>query len=269
MKTLLFITLLLAGVVPSGTIQARLGETPQGCIELYGKPWRVDKEHDQMFFKMAELVIMAQFREGICTLVTFVKAENEAEDRALEMSEAEINALMDANSGGTEWKELPSLNGNKSWKTIDDKIVANYSRSKRFLGIMTRAELKRPKDKPPSREGKTEGGTNGERKAPQMQNTGFEEAIKKDINTIHIALTVYEGTVGRPPTTEQGLDALVTAPRKPPVPDRWRACLEEVPLDPWKHPYHYRRPALKSNRQYDIWSAGPDGVDGTEDDIGN
>ncbi len=45
--------------------------------------------------------------------------------------------------------------------------------------------------------------------------------------------------------------------------------LKDLPADPWGKSYRYRRPGLFSPESYDIWSAGPDGLDGTNDDIGN
>jgi hypothetical protein len=40
-------------------------------------------------------------------------------------------------------------------------------------------------------------------------------------------------------------------------------------FDPWGNPYGYRYPPSKNKGQPDIWSFGPDMIDGTEDDIGN
>lgn len=73
----------------------------------------------------------------------------------------------------------------------------------------------------------------------------------------------------RPPTTEQGIKALVERPSSEPVPERWTQLLEEVPKDPWGQEYKYRYPATKSKKPYDIYSAGKDGQEGTDDDIGN
>ena len=42
-----------------------------------------------------------------------------------------------------------------------------------------------------------------------------------------------------------------------------------IPLDPWGHPYRYLEAGVHNPDSFDLWSAGPDGVDGTEDDIGN
>ncbi len=96
-----------------------------------------------------------------------------------------------------------------------------------------------------------------------------EDRIKGDIQTISTALDAYFYAAGRHPSTDQGLDALITKPVKAPVPDRWHPSLTELPTDPWKQPYHYRYPATKSKQPYDIWSVGKDAQDGTADDIGN
>ena len=45
---------------------------------------------------------------------------------------------------------------------------------------------------------------------------------------------------------------------------------EGVPLDPWNNSYQYEYPSTHGISDYpDIWSWGPDGEDGTEDDIVN
>ena len=44
----------------------------------------------------------------------------------------------------------------------------------------------------------------------------------------------------------------------------------DIPNDPWGNPYRYVYPSEQSANDYpDIWSAGPDGEDDTEDDIVN
>jgi len=42
-----------------------------------------------------------------------------------------------------------------------------------------------------------------------------------------------------------------------------------VPLDPWGNPYIFKSPGDYNPRSYDVFSAGPDQTEGTEDDIGN
>jgi general secretion pathway protein G len=86
------------------------------------------------------------------------------------------------------------------------------------------------------------------------------------------ALTTYRITVGDYPSTEEGLQALFTAPAN--KADRWRGPYvaegTSYPLlDPWQEPYQYRYPGTHNKTSYDLWSKGPDHADGTDDDIGN
>jgi general secretion pathway protein G len=83
------------------------------------------------------------------------------------------------------------------------------------------------------------------------------------------ALTTYKIQMGDYPSTEEGLNALMAAPAS--KADRWQGPYIDgkMPLDPWGHPYQYRYPGTKNKIGYDLWSMGPDGVDGTDDDIGN
>jgi general secretion pathway protein G len=71
------------------------------------------------------------------------------------------------------------------------------------------------------------------------------------------------------PTTEQGLQALVTRPATDPKPTQWHQMLEQVPLDPWQTPYVYENPGKHNPNSFDLYSAGPDRKPGTDDDIGN
>ncbi|MDF1814497.1 MAG: type II secretion system major pseudopilin GspG [Verrucomicrobiales bacterium] len=95
------------------------------------------------------------------------------------------------------------------------------------------------------------------------------QTADNNLKALDVALKSYErNNFGKPPTQEQGLNALVERPTSGTVPKRWRAYLEEPMLDPWGNEYQYRFPAQKSKRRYDIWSLGEDGVE-SEDDIGN
>jgi general secretion pathway protein G len=71
------------------------------------------------------------------------------------------------------------------------------------------------------------------------------------------------------PTTEQGLQALVTRPDTDPKPSEWHQYMPSIPVDPWHHPYLYENPGKHNPNTYDLYSAGPDGKAGTDDDIGN
>ncbi len=94
--------------------------------------------------------------------------------------------------------------------------------------------------------------------------------VEADLTAIRTQLMMYEARAGELPTTAQGVHALVERPTAEPAPRSWRQLLEAEPLDPWQRPYRYEQPARRSTRDaYDLWSTGPDGIDGTADDIGN
>ena len=97
-------------------------------------------------------------------------------------------------------------------------------------------------------------------------------AAKSDLAAIRQALKLYRLDNQRYPSTEQGLEALVTKPVDPPVPPNWKpgGYLEKLPRDPWGQPYHYLNPGLKSD--VDIVTYGADGQPGgtgADADIGS
>ena len=73
------------------------------------------------------------------------------------------------------------------------------------------------------------------------------------------------------PTTEQGIEALVTQPQDPNI-RNWKpgGYLDRLPKDPWGNPYLYLNPG--NNGEIDIYTLGRDGTPGGEGldaDIGN
>jgi len=89
-------------------------------------------------------------------------------------------------------------------------------------------------------------------------------AGQADISShLSAALDLFEMENGRYPTTDEGLAALRKSGAKGPYLKR------DVPLDPWKRPYVYRSPGQHNREDYDLFSVGPDGTEGTKDDITN
>ncbi len=91
------------------------------------------------------------------------------------------------------------------------------------------------------------------------------------IDSYKTALGVYELDNGVFPTTEQGLQALITQPSGVTLPN-WKGPYLDPPIirpDPWGHPYVYKYPGTKIPNGYDIFSPGPNGIEGDDDDIGN
>ena len=97
-------------------------------------------------------------------------------------------------------------------------------------------------------------------------------AAKQDVGTIVQALKLYRLDIGRYPTTDQGLKALVEKPTSEPVPQNWKmgGYLDSLPKDPWGNLYQYANPG--TNGEIDVYSFGSDGKPGgiaLDADIGN
>jgi len=88
-----------------------------------------------------------------------------------------------------------------------------------------------------------------------------------DISTLDTTLEMYKADTGSYPTGDQGLQALVTNVAQS---SKWNGpyIKNNLPNDPWGQPYNYRSPGEHST-DYDVFSVGPDGQAGTQDDIGN
>jgi len=90
------------------------------------------------------------------------------------------------------------------------------------------------------------------------------------------SLALYQQAMGSFPETEDGLLALVELPMDEEFELKWKGgggpFIEnpEALIDPWDNEYQYMFPGDNNGEEmYDLWSYGPDGEDGTEDDIVN
>ncbi len=97
-----------------------------------------------------------------------------------------------------------------------------------------------------------------------------QTAAQTQIANFGTALDAYEVDNGVYPKGKNGLNDLIVAPRdsqswKGPYMDEKKG----IPLDPWGHPYVYECPGKQNRNSYDIYSVGPDGRPGSEDDITN
>src|SRR5437016_3366248 len=68
--------------------------------------------------------------------------------------------------------------------------------------------------------------------------------IASDIQAIGTQLKLYESMNGFYPTSDQGLQALVTQPDTDPKPERWYQLYSSLPKDPWQNNYIYRCPGI-------------------------
>ena len=99
---------------------------------------------------------------------------------------------------------------------------------------------------------------------PQLINrvgTSKVQIASTQIKLLGSGLDTFRLDVGRYPTTDEGLEALMV---KPEGVDNWFGpyLAEAVPLDPWNNEYHYERPGKEG--PYALYSLGMDGAVGGE-----
>jgi general secretion pathway protein G len=88
------------------------------------------------------------------------------------------------------------------------------------------------------------------------------KAARLQIEALTNSLDLFFLDVGRYPTTQEGLVALV---RRPPGADTWNGPYVKggsIPSDPWRNNYVYVAPGAHGN--YDLISYGSDGREGGE-----
>ncbi len=90
------------------------------------------------------------------------------------------------------------------------------------------------------------------------------KTAKLQIEDLGSALDLFVLDVGRYPSNEEGLQALVEAPSGA---VKWHGPYLKkklVPRDPWGNPYHYRVPG--EHGVYDLYSLGADNMEGGSDE---
>ncbi len=90
---------------------------------------------------------------------------------------------------------------------------------------------------------------------------------RQSIERLGGILDMYKLDTGSYPSTEQGLQALVS---KPSDIAGWNGPYvrgEGLPVDAWSHPYVYRSPSTRTGHDYDLCSLGPNGSSGGESNM--
>jgi len=93
-------------------------------------------------------------------------------------------------------------------------------------------------------------------------------AARVDIANLEVSLDAFEVDTGHYPASAEGLAALVENPGDV---KGWTGpyIRRGVPKDPWSNEYVYVCPGEHNANGFDLHSLGPDGQDGTDDDIDN
>ncbi len=87
-------------------------------------------------------------------------------------------------------------------------------------------------------------------------------AVENDLRSIGATLDLYRLDNAHYPSTEQGLEALVSKPGGFPEPRNYNpeGYARKLPTDPWGNPYVY----LNIDRRFELYSLGADGTEGGE-----
>jgi general secretion pathway protein G len=89
-----------------------------------------------------------------------------------------------------------------------------------------------------------------------------EKIAHQSIERLAGILDMYKLDVGGYPTSEQGLQALITRPQGA---ARWSGPYmkgNKLPDDPWGRPFQYRNPSQRPEHDFDLYSLGPTGQPG-------
>jgi general secretion pathway protein G len=105
--------------------------------------------------------------------------------------------------------------------------------------------------------------------APSVLNRVDDARLQKveaDFKSIESALSIYHLDNFNYPSTDQGLQALVSKPDGQPEARNWKkgGYLKEMPMDPWGREYLYLSPG-EDGRDFDLYTLGADGVTGGEE----
>ena len=110
-----------------------------------------------------------------------------------------------------------------------------------------------------------------------MAAVGINGAIKKSrintakaqIGSLEQGVTSFNMTCGFDPDSIEDLVQSPTGSKCKDYPEEGFLSKKSIPLDPWKREYSYQKPGTHNTSGVDLWSSGPDGEDGTADDVVN
>jgi len=86
-----------------------------------------------------------------------------------------------------------------------------------------------------------------------------EKIAQQSVERLATILDMYKLDMGNYPTTDQGLQALLTQPQGVSHWDGPYLKGDKVPEDPWGHPFVYRSPSERPGHEFDLYSLGPAG----------
>lgn len=101
------------------------------------------------------------------------------------------------------------------------------------------------------------------------QDRALKDAAKTKVAILSTPIDTFQMHTRSFPTS---LQDLINQPSDSKLADRWSGPYlkdQNALLDPWDNEMKFAAPGKHNTNSYDVWSVGPDGQDGTDDDIGN
>jgi hypothetical protein len=132
----------------SSTLFARIGETEQECTARYGEPVKKGS-NDSLLYQKSDLNIFITFFDGKADAIAYWKIA-----KGEQLSENEVEILLNSNSGGVPWKKRAVISMDREWETENGELLATYDNGEHMLMVGTKDYLARQKAKRAAKEGK-------------------------------------------------------------------------------------------------------------------
>lgn len=100
----------------------------------------------------------------------------------------------------------------------------------------------------------------------QMLTNANINIARTHVDGMKTPLNAFKLNIGRYPSNDEGIQALLTCPNTLSNPAKWSGPYisdDAIKEDPWGNAYMYE----SDGARYRFWSLGPDMANGTEDDI--
>ena len=137
----------------SSTLFARIGETEQECAARYGEPIKKFPDNS-LAYQKSGLAIIISFFNGKADSVVYRKIATNALGKGEQLSENEIEILLNNNSDGVPWKKLLAISMNRNWETENGEVLATYITFENLLKVGTKDYEAREKAKKDAKESK-------------------------------------------------------------------------------------------------------------------
>ena len=138
-----FLSLLLLGSFT--LVHAQMGASPEQCISRYGKPERdAMKTSGLLCFRSKQLCYIAHFYRNHCDVLSIFSSRTPL-GIPEELSEEQIDGLLQSEGGGPGWTPVERFSINGVWNSPDSRSFAIYDTMRHKLVIMTRDAYKREK----------------------------------------------------------------------------------------------------------------------------